>query len=150
MMRSVSDTLPNCSLVTHSTISVGNGDTSKLATGESSSSAIPITDDDAEEELDIDDLLKTSTAICIEKQNSASAVGSIFVATKRHFLPYVEQTTLELLNMLEHYSDGVRKSAFDSLFSIIQVFYQLSEPTEWVAGLPSVSVELSNTIRKPR
>jgi importin-4 len=117
---------------------VGNGDASNYATGESSSSAIPVSDNDPDVEVDLDDLFKTSSAICIEKQNAASAIGSIFVATKRHFLPYVEQTTLELLSMLDHYSDGVRKSAFDSLFSIIQVFYQLSEPTEWVAGLPSV------------
>lgn len=130
------------------TLSVGGGDKSKLATGESSSSAIPIPDDDTVEELDLDDLWKTSTAICIEKQNSASAIGPMFVATKRHFLPYVEQTTLELLNMLDHYSDGVRKSAFDSLFSIIQVFYQLSDPKEWVAGLPPVSDDSSNVIRK--
>ena len=122
---------------------VTNGDATAFATGESSSNAIPVTDDSAAElELDVDDLFKASSAICIEKQNAASAVGSIFVATKRHFLPYVEPTTLELLNMLPHFSDGVRKSAIDSLFSIIQVFYQLSEAQEWEAGLPTVRAYL--------
>ncbi|KAF8578209.1 ARM repeat-containing protein [Ramaria rubella] len=126
----------------------GNGDATDFASGDSSSNAIPVTDatTETEVEVDVDDLFKASSAICIEKQNAAGASGTIFVATKRHFLPYVEQVTLELLNMLQHFSDGVRKAAFDSLFSIIQVFYQLSEPTEWVAGLP-VQVPLHQNVR---
>lgn len=124
-------------------MSVGNGNASNYPTGESSSNAIPITDDPsgsgAETEIDLDELLKTTSAICIEKQHAAGAIGTIFVATRRHFLPYVEAATVELVGLVEHYSDGVRKSAFESLFAIVQVFYQLSEPAEWVAGLPSVS-----------
>jgi len=91
-----------------------------------------------DEIVDLDELLKTTSAVCIEKQHAASVVGTIFVATKRHFLPYVEKITLALIELAQHYSEDLRKGVYDSLFTICQVFYQLSDPQEFVPGLPVV------------
>lgn len=87
-----------------------------------------------DEEVNIDDLLDVSSGIYIEKEIAADTIGTIFAATKSHFLPYVEQCTLELLGLLNHFYEGIRKSATDSLLEIIRTFYDLSEPAEWQPG----------------
>ncbi|KIJ55832.1 hypothetical protein M422DRAFT_63753 [Sphaerobolus stellatus SS14] len=99
-----------------------------------------------DEVIDLDELLKTTSAICIEKQHAASVVGTIFVATKSHFLPYVEKVTLALVELLQHFSEDLRKAVYDSLFTICQVFYQLSEPTEYLPGLP-VKIPLHQNVQ---
>lgn len=96
-----------------------------------------------EEDVDVDEILKATSAICIEKQHSASVVGTIFVATKRHFLPYVEEVTLALIEQIKHFSEELREAAYDSLFASAQVFYQISEPAEWQPGLPVVCLSFS-------
>jgi len=80
-----------------------------------------------------------NSTICIEKEIAADTIGTIFSATRSHFLPYVEQCTLELIGLLPHYYDGIRKSATDSLLEIVRTFYELSNPQEWQPGSNSAT-----------
>ena len=99
-----------------------------------------IDDDDG---VDIDKLLDVNSTICIEKEIAADTIGVIFAHTKGHFLPFVEQCTIELVGLLPHYYDGIRKSATDSLLEIIRTFYELSEPQEWQPGFAVSSFRCS-------
>lgn len=88
-------------------------------------------------------MLDVNSTICIEKEIAADTIGTIFAATRQHFLPYVEQSTIELIALLPHYYDGIRKSAVDSLLEIIRTFYDLSNPEEWQPGSVPVSIPLN-------
>lgn len=107
-----------------------------FASGSSAATAISITENADGEEIsvDIDKMLDVNSTICIEKEIAADTIGGLFAATGAHFLTYVEQCTIELVNQLPHYYDGIRKSAVDSLLEIIRSFYELSNPPEWEAG----------------
>lgn len=115
--------------------------TEAFASGESASNAITITDLDGNgnpqmelEDVDVDKLLEVNSAIAVEKEIAADTIGTIFEATKNHFFPFVEQCTVELIALLPHYYEGIRKSALDSLLQIMRTFYTLSDPQEWQAG----------------
>ena len=112
-----------------------------FATGTSAVSAISVTDKDASgdaddtESIDAEKMLEVNSAIAVEKEIAADTIGTIFAATGSHFLPYVEQASLELVAQLPHYYEGIRKSATESLLEILRTFYTLSDPPEWQAGL---------------
>ncbi|KAH9847616.1 ARM repeat-containing protein [Lenzites betulinus] len=123
-----------------------------FASGLSPANAIAVMDEvdvdgNIEDSLDMDKLLDVNSTICIEKEIAADTIGTIFAATTGHFLPYVEQCTIELISLLPHYYDGIRKSATDSLLEIIRTFYALSEPQEWVPGFTNV-VPLDARVRE--
>ncbi|EMD38718.1 hypothetical protein CERSUDRAFT_112448 [Gelatoporia subvermispora B] len=124
-----------------------------FATGSSPANAITITDDvngNAEldiEDIDVDKMLDVNSTICIEKEIAADTFGALFAATRTHFLPYVEQCTIKLVGLLPHYYDGIRKAAIDSLLEIIKTFHELSNPQEWVAGLPP-KVPIDNQVKE--
>ena len=106
-----------------------------FASGSTPATAISVDGIDGEDlDVDIDKLLDVNSTICIEKEIAADTIGTIFAATRDHFLPYIEQCTLELINQLPHYYDGIRKSSTDSLLEIARTFYELSGPPEWEAG----------------
>ncbi|KAI0774802.1 ARM repeat-containing protein [Trametes elegans] len=113
-----------------------------FASGLSPANAIAVTDEAQvnidDDELDMDKLLDVNSTICIEKEIAADTIGTIFASTRQHFLPYVEQCTIELVGLLSHYYDGIRKSATDSLLEIVRTFYDLSEPQEWQPGFANV------------
>ena len=119
--------LPNRSLVTSEAVA-------EFATGSSPATAIAVEGSDDELTLDIDKILDVNSTICIEKEIAADTIGGLFQSTRRHFLPFVEQCTIELVSQLNHYYDGIRKSACDSLLAIVRIFYSLSQPQEWVPG----------------
>ena len=96
----------------------------------------------AVEDLDDEKLLEVNSAIAVEKEIAADTIGMICQYTGTYFLEYVETSTLQLLELLEHYYEGIRKSAVDSLLQILQSFYTLSNPPKWTPGLPSVSRSL--------
>jgi hypothetical protein len=107
--------------------------------GTSASSAINVTEGDIDvEDIDTEKLLEVNSAIAVEKEIAADTIGTIFAATGVHFLEYVEQCTLELVGLLPHYYEGIRKSATDSLLEIIRTFYKLSNPEEWSPGASGV------------
>ena len=114
------------------------GDAQDLFTSGASSSTKPEGEIDIEE-LDDEKLLDVSSAIAVEKEIAADTIGTIFSATRTAFLPYVEQCTLELVSLLSHYYEGIRKSATESLLEIVRTFSELSEPQPWQPGKDVVS-----------
>jgi len=94
---------------------------------------------DTFEEIDIDKMLEVNSVLCIEKEIAADTIGGLFDSTGTHFLPYVEDCTVELVGQLAHYYDGIRKSSLESLLEIIRTMYDLSNPAEWQPGLENVS-----------
>jgi hypothetical protein len=87
-------------------------------------------------------MLDVNSAIAVEKEIAADTIGALFASTRSHFFPYVEQCTLELVGLLPHYYEGIRKSATDSLLEIIRTFYDLSEHQEWSKGAVVVSIAM--------
>lgn len=113
-----------------------------FSSGSSPANAIAIPDESTAnengeieiEDIDLDKMLDVNSAIAVEKEIAADTMGTVFAATRGAFLPYVEPCTLELVSLLPHYYEGIRKSATDSLLEIIRTFYDLSETGEWVPG----------------
>jgi hypothetical protein len=115
-------------------------DASAFATGSSRSNAIVVApgDESAEidvEDLDVDKIMEVNSAIAVEKEIAADTMGTIFEATKNHFLGYIETCVLALVELLAHYYEGIRKSATDSLLQFVRTFYDLSSPAEWTPGM---------------
>ena len=94
--------------------------------------------------IDIDEsvdegMMEVNSAIAIEKEIAADTIGTLFASTQIHFLPFVEPCTLELIQLLSHYYEGIRKSAIDSLLEIVRTFYDISDHEDWVPGSNVVS-----------
>lgn len=125
-----------------------------FATGTSASNAISISDDTdingnpsiEIEDMDLDKMLDVNSAIAVEKEIAADTIGAIFASTRHHFLPYVEQCTLELVQLLPHYYEGIRKSAVDSLLEIVRTFYELSDHEKWQPGAKVVIAQCPRVI----
>ncbi|KAG6891210.1 hypothetical protein C0995_008462 [Termitomyces sp. Mi166 len=110
---------------------------SAFASGSSPANALTAGDADTSVELEdvnLDKLMDVNSAIAVEKEIAADTIGTLFAACKAHFFPYVEQSALELVALLPHYYEGIRKSATDSLLEIVRTFYDLSDPQEWKPG----------------
>lgn len=132
------------SLLSYSTVAKELSELKK-ASGNSSTDAIPVAADS--ESIDIEDVdedkeLAVNSAIAVEKEIAADTIGTVFLSTRNHFLPYVEPCVHELVELLSHYYEGIRKSAVTSLFEIIQTFYDLSAPAEWVPGSEVVGASI--------
>jgi hypothetical protein len=112
-----------------------------FATGSSPANAISVEDGAAsveEVEIDLEKALEVNSAVAVEKEIAADTLGTLFAATREHFLPFVEQTVLELVALLPHYYEGIRKSTTDSLLKIVRTFYDLSGQPEWQQGAGAV------------
>lgn len=91
---------------------------------------------DVDESVDLDGV---NSAIAIEKEIAADTIGTLFASTQIHFLAFVEPCTLQLIQLLSHYYEGIRKSAIDSLLEIVRTFYDISDHEAWVPGANVVS-----------
>jgi hypothetical protein len=91
---------------------------------------------------------KVNSGIAIEKEVAADCIGDLLAATKSAFIPYIETTMPVLIDLLDHYYEGIRKSAVGSLFSFIKTIYELSNPQDWVPGGVVVSSRLLGDIRR--
>ena len=88
------------------------------------------------EDLDEDDLdFSTGSAIAIEKEVATDSLLEIFRSTKQHFLPYVESVVKELLILLEHFWDGIRKAAATTLLSFIATYHDMAGLPKWTPGI---------------
>ncbi|KAF9933551.1 hypothetical protein FBU30_005193 [Linnemannia zychae] len=85
------------------------------------------------------------SAIADEKEVAADTIGEFFQHTRTAFLPYVETSVKELINLTTHMSDGVRKASSGALFNFIRTFYKISNPADWKAGLP-VAIPLHENV----
>jgi len=92
--------------------------------------------DDEEAEEKANQLFSASSAIAEEKELAADCLQEIFAATKQSYMPYFEQSIRILKELLVHEYEGVRKSACNSLISIISTCYEMSIPEKWQPGLP--------------
>lgn len=99
---------------------------------------IDLTSSNIDSDDDDDDFgaLAFNSAVADEKEFAADALGELFENTQSHFLPYVESSIQELNQLSFHISDGVRKAVVGSLFAFVRTFYTISNPGEWVPGLP--------------
>ncbi len=120
--------------VTYTAVTVN--DVSAFTSGSSPANPISVEDGTGSEEVEIDleKALEVNSAVAVEKEIAADTLGTLFAATREHFLPFVEQTALELIALLSHYYEGIRKSATDSLLKVIRTFYDLSGQPEWQPG----------------
>ncbi|GAA97754.1 uncharacterized protein L969DRAFT_277116 [Mixia osmundae IAM 14324] len=107
-----------------------------------------------EDGSDAFDNMGVYTAIGIEKEVAADAIGSIFENTREHFMPYIQPSVLALLPLLEHAYEGIRKSAACSLVSFIATAYEMTNPPKWEPGVGSAPLhervqQLSNAVIGP-
>jgi hypothetical protein len=109
-------------------------DAEAFSSGTSPANAISVEDGAEEVEIDLEKALEVNSAVAVEKEIAADTLGTLFAATLEHFLPFVEQAVLELISLLPHYYEGIRKSATDSLLKIVRTFYDLSGQPEWQPG----------------
>ena len=93
---------------------------------------------DLDESVD-DGILDVNSGIAVEKEIAADVMGDLFASTQIHFLPFVEPCTLELIKLLPHYYEGIRKSAINSILGIVRTFYDISDHEDWVPGSDVVS-----------
>ncbi|ORX39229.1 armadillo-type protein [Kockovaella imperatae] len=93
-------------------------------------------EDDGETDINALDAMfaKVNSAVAIEKEVATDTIGELFTATKEAFMPYIEETVQILIDLLDHYYEGIRKSAVGSLFAFIKTIYDLSDPQEWIPG----------------
>ena len=111
-------------------MSIANADDNDFAVGDVM---------DLNEAVDVDGLLDVNSAIAIEKEIAADTIGTLFASTQIHFLAFVEPCTLQLIDLLSHYYEGIRKSAIDSLLEIVRTFYDITDHEPWVPGSNVVS-----------
>jgi hypothetical protein len=157
LLNVVPPLLASCRLVEHgeeTELSLSEEAAAAFATGTSPSSAITVLDTDIDgtveaemEDVDVDKMLEVNSAIAVEKEIAADTIGALFLATRNHFFPYVEQCVIELVALLAHYYEGIRKSATESLLELVRVFYELSDPQEWQAGA-TVTVPLQPVVKE--
>lgn len=102
-------------------------------------------DDLDAEEADEEQQYMFRSAVADEKEVAADTIGELFQHTRSAFLPYVESTVKELIELATHMAEGVRKAATTSLFTFLRTFYRLSNSQDWQVGLP-VTVPLHENV----
>ena len=108
--------------------------------GETSETPIQIIEKQTSEMDDIDTeaLLKVNSAIAIEKEIAADALGEIFVNVREAFLPYLQTATEQLLELADTFYEGSRKSALSSLWKFVVTLGEIQITEPWQPGLPVV------------
>lgn len=95
-------------------------------------------EENEEDFIDLDEVFENlqnvNTAVGVEKAVAADALGEIFSYTRNGFLPFIEQSIEELINLLNHYYQGIRKSAIGALVTFINTLNEMSSPQEWQPG----------------
>jgi hypothetical protein len=94
-----------------------------------------------------ENLQNVNTAVGVEKAVAADALGEIFVYTREGFTPFLASSVEELINLLDHYYQGIRKSAIGALLVFINTLNDMSSPVEWQPG-HSASAPLNADVAK--
>lgn len=87
---------------------------------------------------DWDDINGVS-AVAMEKEIAAEVYGDIITHTRREYLPYLEKTVQQMLELVEHSYEGVRKSALGTLWRTYACVWGIAEGdgmAKWKPGLP--------------
>lgn len=88
--------------------------------------------------MDTGQLMRVNSAIAIEKEIAVDTLGDLFVATKGHFLTYIEPCTMAVVKSVGHYYEGIRKSAITTLIKFIVTFHEIGDPPQWTPGFNQV------------
>ncbi|UZJ51765.1 hypothetical protein CBS101457_001085 [Exobasidium rhododendri] len=108
-------------------------------------------DDNDDDFIDLDEVFENlqnvNTAVGVEKAVAADALGEIFVYTREGFTPFLASSVEELINLLDHYYQGIRKSAIGALLVFINTLNDMSSPAEWQPG-HSASPPLNSDVAK--
>jgi len=91
-------------------------------------------DDDDDESIN----LNVNSALQLEKEIAADALGEIFIYVKEAFLPYLQTATEQLLELADTFYEGSRKSALSSLWKFVTTLGALQVNEAWQPGLPVV------------
>lgn len=91
---------------------------------------------DVDEEPDWNNITVNS-ALAIEKEIAIDVIGDLAAGTKQAYLPYMEESSKLLLDMVPHFYEGIRKAAIGSLWQTVGVVYNISNPPKWQAGIPA-------------
>lgn len=97
-------------------------------------------------DLDDEDMMKTTTAIAVEKSVAADALSELFEYTKGNFLPYLEPSIKSLTPLLAHFYPATRKAAATTLLSFISIAYSMTDPPKLEPGM--ANIRLSDDVRK--
>lgn len=122
----------------------------KVAAADDSDEEGGIEDIDLDEEDDWEDFT-TVTPLALEKEIAIEVIGDIISHTKSAYLPYFEKTVEQLLPLVEHPYEGIRKSTISTLHRAYATLFALAEETgqmpKWQPGLP-LQVQPANEIKK--
>ena len=107
---------------------------------------------DEDEVIDVEDLddddsawddLTAVTAVAMEKEIALEVLGDIIGATRKSFLPYIQETVQIALGLTDHSYEGIRKSSIGTLWRAYAALYEISEEdgqmAKWEPGLPLVA-----------
>ncbi|KZP01880.1 ARM repeat-containing protein [Calocera viscosa TUFC12733] len=119
-----------------SAISAGNGTAEAPLVIKSDEDGDVDLDLDTADNVDVDEILNVSSAQAVEKEIAADAMGQMFTNVKVPFLPYVEPCLEVLVSLLDHFYEGIRKAAAQSLIEFVRTFYFLAN-YEWTPGQQS-------------
>ncbi|KAF2117365.1 armadillo-type protein [Lophiotrema nucula] len=116
-------------------------------------------DDDDDDDSDLNeaamdddewDDLSGVTAVAMEKEIAAEVYGDIISHTRREYLPYLEETVTNLLQLVEHTYEGIRKAALGTLWRTYACVWGMAEGegmAKWQPGLP-LKVQPTDDLRK--
>ena len=80
--------------------------------------------------------IKFASGIAQEKEFSLDTLGELFGATKADFMPYLAESINIAMSLFDHYNEGVRTTACETMFHFFAVSYEMSNPKDWNPGLP--------------
>lgn len=89
-----------------------------------------------EDENDIMEKFEASSAIAIEKEYAADALGDLIEACKGDF-PDIKKAVTYLASQAQHYSEGLRKAAVSGLWRAYTTWVKLDNEGKWVPGIPT-------------
>jgi importin-4 len=95
-------------------------------------------DEDTDEEDDVSLELNVNSAIQLEKEIAADAVGELFLNVGEGFLPYLDETAERLAELTETFYEGARKAALGSLWKFVITLGEIMVTEPWEPGLPVV------------
>lgn len=103
-----------------------------------------------DDEDDWDDF-NTVTPLALEKEIAVEVIGDIVSHTKKAYLPYFEKTIEQIMPLVEHPYEGVRKATISTLHRAYASLWDVSEEEgqmpKWEAGLP-LKVEPTTELKK--
>ncbi|KAI0243995.1 hypothetical protein L0F63_004238 [Massospora cicadina] len=76
------------------------------------------------------------TDVSDEKEVALATAADLFRNVGKAFLPYLEPLTKSCIDFLDHFSEGVRKTAFEALLSFVVALHAEFRVGDWQPGLP--------------